>query len=184
MTATFDLGTGRGRFDLVPGRSAVLVEARSNVGPIAFGTTALNGHVEAAIIDAAVDPDAAPSARLAFELRSLRSGNALYDAELLRRVDGRRHPTTTVELREAVRIGASDRYSVTGDLTFHGVTRSASGTVAVAVRPDHALEITGEHVFDIRDFDLSAPTVLMLRIYPDVRVQLQLLARPNTEVRT
>jgi hypothetical protein len=34
------------------------------------------------------------------------------------------------------------------------------------------LLITGEQAFDIRDFAVPSPTVLMLRIYPDVRVQL------------
>jgi hypothetical protein len=32
--------------------------------------------------------------------------------------------------------------------------------------------------FDIRDFDIASPTVLMLRIYPDVLVQLQVEAEP------
>jgi hypothetical protein len=40
------------------------------------------------------------------------------------------------------------------------------------------LHVVGEHVFDIRDFDVAAPTVLMFRIYPDVRLELQLEATP------
>jgi len=36
--------------------------------------------------------------------------------------------------------------------------------------------VQGDHVVDIRDFDIESPTVLMLRIYPDVRVQLQVEA--------
>ena len=36
--------------------------------------------------------------------------------------------------------------------------------------------IRGEHGFDIRDFGISSPTVLMFRIYPDVMVKLQLEA--------
>ena len=32
--------------------------------------------------------------------------------------------------------------------------------------------MTGEQVVDIRDFDIASPTVLMLRIYPDVVVKL------------
>lgn len=164
----------RTRFRLVPEHSAVLIEARSNVGPIAFGSTNVEGSVEMVVDSSVIDVDSSPSASLSVELSSLRSGNALYDAELLRRVDARRHPTTVVELRAAVRIGHSDRYQVTGDLTFHGVTRSASGTVAVSLPSDETIQIMGEHVFDIRDFDIVAPNVLMLRIYPDVRVQLQL----------
>ena len=38
--------------------------------------------------------------------------------------------------------------------------------------------MSGEQVFDIRDFDIASPTVLMLRIYPDVIVQLQVEALP------
>ena len=38
------------------------------------------------------------------------------------------------------------------------------------------LSITGEQVIDIRDFDITSPTVLMLRIYPDVVVKLYLEA--------
>ena len=40
------------------------------------------------------------------------------------------------------------------------------------VKSDRRLIITGEQVFDIRDFAVPSPTVLMLRIYPDVRVRL------------
>ena len=38
--------------------------------------------------------------------------------------------------------------------------------------------MSGEQAFDIRDFDVAVPTVLMLRIYPDVVVQLQVEAEP------
>jgi hypothetical protein len=58
-------------------------------------------------------------------------------------------------------------------LTFHGVTRPAEGTVTVEALSDRRLVISGEQVFDIRDFAVPSPTVLMLRIYPDVRVRLQ-----------
>lgn len=164
----------RTRFRLVPEHSAVLIEARSNVGPIAFGSTSIEGSVEMVLDDGSIDVDSSPSASLTVGLSTLRSGNALYDAELLRRVDARKHPMTFVELRDAVRIGSSDRYQITGDLTFHGITRSVSGTVEVALPGAESIQVMGEHVFDIRDFDVVAPTVLMLRIYPDVRVQLQL----------
>ncbi len=43
--------------------------------------------------------------------------------------------------------------------------------------------MTGEQVFDIRDFDVPSPTVLMLRIYPDVRVHLHVEAELEEEQR-
>jgi hypothetical protein len=56
------------------------------------------------------------------------------------------------------------------------VTRPAQGTVNLEVLPDGRLTVTGEQVFDIRDFAIASPTVLMLRIYPDIRVRLHVEA--------
>jgi hypothetical protein len=41
---------------------------------------------------------------------------------------------------------------------------------------DRRLVVRGEQVVDIRDFGIASPTVLMLRIYPDVVVGLQVEA--------
>jgi len=164
------------RFRLDPERSAVLIDVRSTVGPISFGTIGLGGSIEAAVTDGVVRTDVAPSARLTIDVTALSSGNHLYDAELLRRIDARRFPTATVVLRECALSGPGSRYQLAGELTFHGVTRPADGTVSVDVCSDTRLAITGEQVFDIRDFEIASPTVLMLRIYPDVRVYLHVEA--------
>ena len=55
------------------------------------------------------------------------------------------------------------------------------GTVSVELAPNDRLVVTGEQVFDIRDFDVPSPTVLMLRIYPDVRVHLHVEANLEEE---
>jgi len=44
------------------------------------------------------------------------------------------------------------------------------------VRPSGKLVVTGEQAFDIRDFGVASPSVLMLRIYPDVKVHLHVEA--------
>ena len=116
--------------------------------------------------------DNPPSGSLEIKMSELRSGNDLYDAELLRRIDARRFPTASVELQECEASGPGSRYGLKGELTFHGVTRPAQGTVNVEAVSDSRLVITGEQVFDIRDFAIPSPTVLMFRIYPDVRVRL------------
>ncbi|MFZ0667553.1 MAG: helix-turn-helix transcriptional regulator [Acidimicrobiales bacterium] len=160
------------RFELLPERSVVLIEVRSTVGPLSFGVTGVTGWVEAVIAGGILRTEVPPTARLEIDVAGLKSGNDLYDAELQRRIDARRYPSATVELRECEASGASLRYGLTGDLTFHGVTRPAQGTVHVEAMSDERLVITGEQVFDIRDFAIPSPTVLMLRIYPDVRVRL------------
>jgi DNA-binding PadR family transcriptional regulator len=160
-------------FKLDRDRSVVLIEVRSSVGPLSFGATGLRGSIEAGVVDGVFHTGVAPSGSLEIDISELSSGNSLYDAELLRRIDARRFPTAKVELRECTASGLGSRYGLKGDLTFHGVTRPAEGTVSVEALSDHRLLITGEQVFDIRDFAVPSPTMLMLRIYPDVRVRLQ-----------
>jgi PadR family transcriptional regulator PadR len=159
-------------FHLVPGRSVVLIEVRSTVGPLSFGAIGVTGSLQAGISDGILRTDVSPSGRLQFNVSGLGSGNRLYDAELMRRIDARRYPTVAVELQECEDSGPGNRYRLKGRVTFHGVTRPAQGTVSVEAVSGSHLIITGEQVFDIRDFALASPTVLMLRIYPDARVRL------------
>ena len=164
------------RFRVVPERSVVMIDARSSVGPITFGAVGVTGFLEAAICDGTVHPEPCPTAHLEIEVERLRSGNSLYDAELLRRIDARRHPTVTLDLRACSRLSGSGRYQLGGQVTFHGVSRPLDGAVAVTLRSDRSLLVRGEQMVDIRDFGLVSPTVLMLRIYPDVIVGLQIEA--------
>jgi DNA-binding PadR family transcriptional regulator len=159
-------------FRLVPDRSAVLIEVRSTVGPLSFGTMGIDGMMQAAVTDGVLRTDVSPTGSLKIDVTGLSSGNKFYDAELLRRINARRFPSALVELRECEASGSGNRYRLAGELTFHGVTRPAEGTVTVEAISDQRLVITGEQVFDIRDFAVPSPTVLMLRIYPDVRVRL------------
>ena len=167
------------RFRLLPERSAVLIEVRSTVGPLSFGAIGVTGTVDATVTDGTVQTDGPTSAALEVDLTGLRSGNSLYDAELLRRIEAHRYPTARVELLESVAGDAESRFLLRGRLTFHRVSRPVQGTIAVAPGPDGRLVITGEQVFDIRDFAVPSPTVLMLRIFPDVRVHLHAEARPE-----
>ena len=168
QTATAELSS----FELDPERSAVLIDVRSTVGPLSFGTLGVTGTIHAAFAAGLLRTDLPPSGRLTIDVSGLNSGNRLYDAELLRRIDARRFPTAFVELRQCAASGPGPRYRLAGELTFHGVTRLAEGTVTVEAISDRRLVITGEQVFDIRDFAIPSPTVLMLRIFPDVRVHL------------
>lgn len=175
-------GTASGRqangasFRIVPERAAVVLVARSNAGPITFGVTGIEGSIEAEVARGAVSVRTAPVARLTVPIDRLTSGNQLYDAELLRRVDARLYPRATIELREAFPVGATGRYHVEGELTFHGVTREMSGTVTVTFPTPHKMVVEGEQILDMRGFDITPPAVAMLRIFPDVRVQLHVEA--------
>jgi len=170
-------------FRVLPDRSAVMIDARSSVGPITFGAIGVTGSMKVAVAGRRVCSNPVPTAHLEIEVDQLRSGNSLYDAELLRRIDARRHPTVSLDLRDCTALGSTGRYQLTGEVTFHGVSKPLDGTVSVAMSSDHSLVIRGEQVVDIRDFGVVSPTVLMLRIYPDVVVGLQVEAElePHTQ---
>jgi polyisoprenoid-binding protein YceI len=162
-------------FRVVSDRSSLIIQARSSVGAINWEATGIDGAIVADVSGGAVDLDAPAHAKLEMAVDRLHSGNALYDAELLQRIDARRFPTTSVELRDLMPV-TGPRYRAIGDLSFHGITREVTGTVAVEVDGDDRLLVEGEQVFDIRDFDVPSPKILMLKILPDVRVHLLLLA--------
>lgn len=164
------------RWHVVAERSTVVVAARSSMGPINFAAREPEGWIEATVVDDVVDLTQPVAASVEFNLKNLRSGSDFYDMELLRRIDARRHPLTRVELRVAEHLGG-DRFQLSGELSFHDQVRPITGAVTVKV-DDQRLLVEGEKVIDIRDFDVPAPTMLMVRIYPDVRVHLFLEARP------
>jgi hypothetical protein len=63
------------------------------------------------------------------------------------------------------------------DLTFHGVTRRVRGELRLLAGDDGGFELEGEQVFDIRDFGIDPPRLLMLKADPEVRVRVRLVAR-------
>lgn len=162
------------RFTVAPERSTVAIEARSSVGPIQWEASGAEGWVEVEVADGGIVTSEPPKAHLELAVRNLQSGNTLYDAELMRRIDARRYPVTTVVLTNAS--GAADRYQIAGECTFHGVTRQLRGSVEARIAEDGSLVVTGEQTFDIRDFRVPSPTILMLKIFPDVRVRLHVEA--------
>lgn len=152
----------------------MVVDARSSMGPIVFEALGPRGWVEASVDGKGhVDLSSSPVAELEVELSALRSGNELYDAELRRRIDARTHPLARIALASVEPAGPPGRYRLTGALTVHGRTLELSGTASVEVSDDgRHITVVGEKVVDIRDFGIPAPSILMLKIYPDVRIHL------------
>ncbi len=176
------------RFEVKADRSSLMVEARSSVGPIAFSATSLTGWIDAEFNDGLVAKDSKPFARLDVRVTELTSGNAIYDRELLRRVDVRRYPVVTVELRALHHLGEGNCYRVEGDMTLHGVTQRVDGVVTATVHErrrrsfsgpeqvDGSIIVAGEQVLNIRHFDLAMPRMPLFKFYPEVRLRLHLEA--------
>ncbi len=166
----------RTSFNVRPDQAAVVLIARSSAGPITFGTAGIEGSIEAEMAGESILTESPPTASLEVPVRDFTSGNHFYDGELLRRIDARRYPAAKIELSRAVAVGQTGRYHVAGELTFHGVTQPLEGMVEITFPTPGTIVIQGRQVLDMRHFGITPPAVAMLKIYPDVRVELHLEA--------
>ena len=116
---------------------------------------------------------------LELAVERLTSGNALYDRELRRRMDARRYPTIAGRLTGIVLGDADPDYVVTGEISFHGKTRTFEHGMQITVN-DEGLTLMGDDVFDIREFGMKPPSMLMVRVLiPNIAVRVQLQGVPD-----
>lgn len=163
------------RYRIVPTRSRVWIEARSNVHPIRSEAVGLEGWLELDVDDRAINVDQPARGHVEFPIDNMKSGNALEDREMRRRVDSRRYPTITGDLKSMKQTDDASRYVVRGDLTFRGVMHTYEDEMTVHV-DDGALTLTGQSTFDIRDFGMEPPRILMLKVQPEVTVRVEIVA--------
>jgi hypothetical protein len=169
------------RFRIIPDRSRVWIDASSSVHPIHSETDGLEGWFEAELGEPgpiAVRP--LPNGHLELAVGRLTSGNPLLDREMKRRIDARRHPTITGDLTAVESTSEDGRYRARGNVTFRGVTRPVDGELNLTVEQE-TLRIAGEQVFDVRDFDFQPPKMLMLKVHPEVKVRIDVVAEQARE---
>jgi polyisoprenoid-binding protein YceI len=159
-------------FDSV--RSCVWVSGRSSLHPINTETRGITGWFEASTHeDGSLDLERPVAGELQLAVERLTSGNQLYDHELRRRIDARRYPTIGGRVTKISADGAHPRYRVAGDILFHGKTRSFEHVMDIEVGADE-VSLTGDSVFDIREFGMKPPSMLMIRVYPEITVRVEL----------
>jgi polyisoprenoid-binding protein YceI len=168
------------RFRIVPERSTVFIEASSSVHPIHGEASGLEGSINAEFNGDGLDLSSAPEMSLELPVERLKSGNKLEDGEMMRRIDARRYPRIKGVVRGIRPRGDDGRYVMTGDLTFHGVTQTLDGEVTISRPDDKTLVIEGEREFDIRDFKVTPPKILMLKVHPEVKVRIRVEAVGET----
>jgi polyisoprenoid-binding protein YceI len=165
------------RYEIDPTRSRVFIHASSSVHPIHSETEGLEGWLDLEIGSGGrPDVTVAPSARLSLAVAKLRSGNLLEDRELLRRIDAKRFPTIEGSLTELTEPGEDGRGAARGDVTFRGVTRSCAGELTITSADGHTIHVEGQARFDVRDFGMDPPRILMLRVHPEVDVRIDVVA--------
>jgi polyisoprenoid-binding protein YceI len=165
------------RYQIVPDRSHVWIDARSNVHPIHSATDGLEGFIDIEMdADGHVTSEVKPTARLSLAVSRLSSGNRLEDRELQKRIDARRFPTIQGVLDQMDRAGDDSTYRVSGNITFRGVAYHHEDQMTVNALDQQTIRLAGASRFDIRDFGMEPPRVLVLRVEPEVDVRVEILA--------
>jgi polyisoprenoid-binding protein YceI len=168
-------------YRFVPDESRVWVDARSSVHKIHSTADGIGGFVELDFVDGdGVDPTKPPAGQLSLPVRRLTSGNSLEDRELQKFVDVARYPTIDGVLTALERV-EGERYRISGDLALGGVSRPCQALVRITPVDDRTIRLEGQSTFDIRDFGLQPPRILMLRVEPTVVVRIKLIARTPEE---
>ena len=165
------------RYRIVPSRSQVWIDARSNVHPIHSRADGLEGYVDLDSDGAGrVDPDGQPAGRLSFAVSRLTSGNGLEDRELQKRVDARRFPTIDGVLTGLASSHADGSYRVSGEVSFRGVTRHCEDEMTVEFGEENTVTLAGRSTFDIREFGMEPPKILMFKVEPTLQVRVEIVA--------
>jgi polyisoprenoid-binding protein YceI len=163
------------RYRVVSARSRLWVDARSSVHPIKVESAALEGSIELELVDDRVNLASPPKGSISVDVESLKTGSRREDRELERQLQMRKHPRIRGEVREVEALDGA-RYKVRGDLSLRGVTKSVEGEVSLRVVDDQTIQVEGERTIDVRDFGLQPPRLVMLRVYPDVRIRARVVA--------
>lgn len=164
------------RYNIVPEKSRVWIEASSNVHPIHSSTDGLVGYVELELgVDGEVDVGQQLAGRLSFPVSRLSSGNWMEDRELQKRIESRRYPTIDGVLKGMER-ATNGCYRVTGDVNFRGVVRSHQGEMTVSALDGQTIQLAGKSQFDVREFGMDPPRVLLLKVSPQVDIRVEIIA--------
>ena len=159
--------------------SSIETEVRSSLHPIHGETRELRGEVWGEFdSEGAPQLDRPHGGRFELPVKSIRSGNRLNDMEMQRRAEADRYPTIAFE---ATRAWSQDgRYRVSVAVTARGQTRTIDEEFTLR-REGRSVVLEGEHTFDMRDFGMNPPRILTLRVEPEVRVKVRVVAEAPHE---
>jgi polyisoprenoid-binding protein YceI len=165
------------RFTVDPVRSRLLIDGRSTMHAIHTEARTMSGWVDLDVEGGgAVAARATGGGQVAIRVDELETGNAIYDREMRRRLDARRHPLITGQLDALAAIGRDGRYRIQGEIAFRGVARRYEDEMTIGLLDAVTVCLEGSRVFDVRDFGLEPPSILAIRVYPEVTVRASVVA--------
>lgn len=157
------------RYTIDPSTSTVEVAAKSTLHGITGRADGVTGTIEIG------DDGTLLGAHVEVEAERLRWGNPLLDRETRRRIDVRSHPTIIGDVR-AVESAVGAAMHLRGSIAFLGVEREVTGDITVVTASPARVVVEGEQTFDVRDWGLEPPNLLLVRVEPEIRVRIHVEA--------
>lgn len=161
---------------MLPGSSSLETEVRSSVHPIHSQTTELTGRIEGDFDESGTPQlDAPHRGHVEVAVSTIKSGNRLNDMEMQRRANVSRYPSITFDVSDVSAVGDDGRYRGSIKVTALGISRTIQEEFALSLDGGR-LRLEGEHTFDMRDFGMNPPRIFTLKVEPEVRVKVRLVA--------
>ena len=172
------------RYKSIPHLSEIALHAKSSLHPIHTKSSRLTAYFEVKLRpDGLPDLSAPIDGTLEIDVESLKSNNKLYDQVMQDVLDTRRYPKVKVRLIDIQAKRGDGRYTAVAEVTFHGVTKRLKGDLVVRSVANKRLEINGMIELDIRDFNVKPPSLLVVKVHPGIKVQMNLIAEPMEDRR-
>ena len=152
-----------------PSSSTVEIAAKSTLHGIDGRADGVTGTVEIGSGGALV------GAHVEVEAERLRWGNPLLDRETRRRINVRAHPMIRGDVR-AIDSTEGASMHLRGTIAFLGVENEVDGNIAVTASSPGRIVVDGEQSFDVRDWGLEPPNLLLIRVEPTIRVHIHVEA--------
>jgi polyisoprenoid-binding protein YceI len=93
-----------------------------------------------------------------------------------KRIESGRYPTIDGVLERMELLTDDGMYQVTGDVTFKGVKRPHQDKMTIDPVDDQTIRLAGKSQFDLREFGMEPPRMLLLKVYPEVEVRVEIVA--------
>ena len=103
------------------------------------------------------------------------SRNSSRDSHMMEAVEAIKFPRVTF-VSESVKPD-SGGYAVSGNLTFHGVTRPVTFHVTPTLGKDK-VEITGAFTIKLSDFGVKPPSLMFVKSHDELTIRFDLFAKP------
>jgi hypothetical protein len=159
------------RFNVDVNASFLDFDGRSSLHAVKARGTNLRGYLDAEWSDGHIALDPAPRMHLEIPVDGINSGNALEDRQMRQLIGSRSFPNIVADLTQLRALDAEDTYAVTGSISLRGSTKTTDGVIVLRKNGER-LVVDGEKSVDMRDFDIRPPRMLMLQVYPDLRIRM------------